>query len=335
MKFELYKKMLKGETNPEETRLVNQWLEEDPVFFENAMTAEARQMPAQQMPEPVRQDMLHFFEQQGIGQVHYQQKTPVIPVTRKAYRWVAAAAILIAVTAGWWWLKPAKQDGTPVAWKEVRNNSKEVMAITLPDSSKIWLNVLAAIRYPGDFNNHPERTVQLTGEAYFKVAHDTGHPFVVQTENLFTKVLGTEFNVEAYPGEQQIKVCLQKGKVQVNYRDTVSRYTAAGKILLPGQMATFYKKNAAIAVKQTTLAMPEAWIENGLVLNDVPLPDALRRIALRYDRKIEFNPELATRYRHVTASYRNMELSQVLSQLGFVCNFSVKKIKDTYRVDLQ
>ncbi len=334
MKFELYKKMLKGETSPDETRLVMQWLEEEPAFFENAMLEEARQLQPQQMPDTTREQMLQFFRQQGIGKVQPEKVTRVIAI-RRMYRWAAVAAILVAACTGWWWLQQAGKKTLSAAWREIHNNQPSVMAIILPDSSKVWLNAYATVRYHEDFNGYAERTVKLTGEAYFKVAHDTIHPFVVQTENLQTRVLGTEFNVEAYPGEQLIKVCLQKGKVQVNCIDTIHPRITNGKVLLPGQMATFYKKNALITIKQTSIAMPEAWIEDALVLNDVALPDALNRISLKYNQQIVFNPLQAAKYKHVTASFKNMDLSQVLSQLGFTCNFSVKKIQNTYRIDLR
>ena len=322
MDFELYKKMLRGECSPEETSQVMRWLQEDPDTFEPAMMQEISELEQEKMPPAVRQQMLDWFASKGIAA---PEEAPVVPIGRKWYRWASAAAVLLFVAAGWLTYSSLKSRQPSQAWLQIQNTGATVKLVILPDSSRIWLRALATLRYREDFNRHAERQVQLTGEAYFKVAQQESHPFIVQTGQLNTKVLGTEFNVEAYAYEPFIKVTLQKGKVQVTS-------IQSQRILQPGQMALYAKSGDQLQVRNSTVNNPDAWTGEGLVLNDVPLPDALRRIARKYGQMVEFDSLKAMKHQHITASYEQMDIEQVLAQLGFACSFSARKTAKGYHI---
>ena len=86
--------------------------------------------------------------------------------------------------------------------------------VILPDGSYVWLNAASAIRFPASFSNK-ERSVELLGEAWFDVQHADKVPFVIHSGNLTTSVMGTAFDIKAYPGEQSMTVAVQRGKVKV------------------------------------------------------------------------------------------------------------------------
>ena len=86
--------------------------------------------------------------------------------------------------------------------------------VVLPDGSHVWLNAASAIRFPASFTNK-ERSVELLGEAWFDVQHADKVPFVIHSGNLTTMVMGTAFDIKAYPGEQSMTVAVQRGKVKV------------------------------------------------------------------------------------------------------------------------
>jgi ferric-dicitrate binding protein FerR (iron transport regulator) len=95
--------------------------------------------------------------------------------------------------------------------------------LTLPDGSKVWLNNVSSLRYPTSFQGK-ERTVELSsGEAYFEVAQDASRPFVVEVRDETVKVLGTNFNVMAYPEEGGTQTTLLSGAVQVQTRNATIR----------------------------------------------------------------------------------------------------------------
>ena len=91
------------------------------------------------------------------------------------------------------------------------------LAVMLPDSSEVWLNAGSSILYPETFAKD-KRQVILNGEAYFSVKKDTASPFIVETSQLSVKVLGTRFNVKAYPNDEKITTTLTSGKVEVSVR---------------------------------------------------------------------------------------------------------------------
>ena len=95
----------------------------------------------------------------------------------------------------------------------VVSSSERMLEVVLPDSSRVWLKKGAALTYPEVFDG--ERTMTLEGEAYFKVRRDEGRPFVVNTESLAVRVLGTEFSISALPSEKEAVVTLASGKVAV------------------------------------------------------------------------------------------------------------------------
>jgi ferric-dicitrate binding protein FerR (iron transport regulator) len=336
MNFGLYKKMLRGECTPEEADLVMQWLQNDPAAFEKAMLEEVSSQEQYPMPKAIRQQMLAWFEAKSIPASHVAPVVDIRPVAirkKNWYKWAAAAVLLITITA--WWLYPSKKKEHGLAWREIRNGSKSVKLVILPDSTTIWLNNFAVLRYHEDFYAQQKREVKLTGEAYFKVAHNKKRPFIVITENLTTRVLGTEFNVEAYPDEEFIKVTLDKGRVQVKSLDTTNGQLQQQQVLNPGQMATYDKTSAALTVRNSPSKNTDAWTREGLVLNDVPLQDALNRIGRRYNRVIQFDSVRVHKYRHITAYYRSLSIEQVLTQLGFTCNFNISKTADGFRIILK
>jgi transmembrane sensor len=338
MKLELYKKMLRGQASSEEIRQVMQWMSGDGAFFDQAMLEEIRQAVQQPMPAGIKQQMLTFFEQHGI-----KEETPeglVIPLHPKKrftriYKWMAAAVMAGAIiVAGWVFYKPANKTIPAIAWREISNKSGNLLRVALPDSSVIWLRAYAVLHYQENFTRHEERMVDLKGEAYFKIAHDSIHPFIVRTGNMTTTVLGTEFNVEAYEDEPTLKVSLQRGKVRIDSRENGNGKAPTPTYLSPGQMATFNKNSEDITIKEYRIPDSKVWIENGLVLNDVPLVAALRRIERQYKQVILFDSVRMSGYKHVTACYKEMTMPQILSQLGFVCSFSARRTRNnTYLVE--
>jgi len=129
---------------------------------------------------------------------------------------------------------------------EMANNPVSVVVplgaksnITLPDGSSVWLNAGTTLTYYQDYGKK-DRRLQLTGEAYFDVAKDKSHPFIVQTSGMVVRALGTRFNVKAYPDEKTISATLEEGSIDV-------RVIKAGKeeqqvMLRPKEKVVFFKE---------------------------------------------------------------------------------------------
>ena len=139
---------------------------------------------------------------------------------------VVAASVLLCF-ASWFIYDYWK----PVAMQTVSAGAA-ISVITLPDQTKVTLNRYSSLTYPDRFKED-RREVQLQGEAYFEVEKDARHPFVVKADPVEVEVLGTHFNVEAYPGDAEVKTTLLEGSVAVNAPAVSSRIT-----LSPGENTT-------------------------------------------------------------------------------------------------
>ncbi|HEY9262414.1 FecR family protein, partial [Chitinophaga sp.] len=123
--------------------------------------------------------------------------------------------------------------------------------LTLPDGSKVWLNAASSIRYPTAFPAD-NRTVEVTGEAYFDIAKDENKPFTVAVKGMQVQVLGTTFNVMAYADEEVVKTTLVQGAVKIN----------AQTLLHPGEQAVLHPSSGKVEVNTADLEETQGW-KNG------------------------------------------------------------------------
>lgn len=170
---------------------------------------------------------------------------------------------------------------TPVAYTEVRTPKGKVQKVTLPDGSEVWLNAASKIRYSSDFGGE-KREVWLEGEAYFSVVHQTDRPFQVHTGNLLTNVLGTVFNVEAYPDGKQIAVTVSSGKVGV------MSPTHEDQFLTPNQQVIYDKAKADMTRRTVDASLIGAWTNGQLAFRTMSFEQIASRLERQYNVKILF-----------------------------------------------
>lgn len=154
--------------------------------------------------------------------------------------------------------------------------------LRLPDGTNVWLNAASAISYPTAFTGNT-RSVTLTGEAYFEVAANKEQPFIVQLSNETSiRVLGTHFNIHAYPDENNISTTLMEGAVRVHVQQQTS-------LLKPGQQLDINKKSGATALNNQvdTLAII-AWKNDILNFQDKKLTTVISMIARWYDIEVVY-----------------------------------------------
>jgi ferric-dicitrate binding protein FerR (iron transport regulator) len=161
-----------------------------------------------------------------------------------------------------------------------KGNKSEVL---LPDGTKIWLNNNSKITYPRKFNTN-ERLVELSGEAYFEVTHDTKAPFIVLTSDLKIKVLGTKFNVQAYPNDKFIETTLISGKVTVLANDNPENEN----ILKPGESLTYDKINNNLSKQEVDTRFYTYWMKGEFVFKDEKFEVLAKRIERIYNVEIVF-----------------------------------------------
>jgi len=188
--------------------------------------------------------------------------------------------------------------------------------LVLADGTKVWLNAASSLKFPTQFNGK-DRTVELTGEAYFEVAKNKNKPFNVKTATQTVQVLGTHFNINSYGDEASVKTTLLEGSVKV--------FSATGNVLIsPGQQAIL-AKNEILSVK-TDPDVDEvvAWKNGMFQFNEADIQTIMRQIARWYDIDVEFKGPIPNYTYHGKIS-RNANASQVLKILALSgINFTIE-----------
>lgn len=166
--------------------------------------------------------------------------------------------------------------------------------IVLPDGTKIWLNAATTLTYPTSFSGK-DRKVRLQGEAYFEVAKDTSKPFIVNVINREeVEVLGTHFNINSYPNEENIKTTLLEGKVKMS-RANESKNNNYFQILAPGEQSVLSNSNEFALVKDVMVDDVIAW-KNGMTsFKSAGLQAIMRQIERWYDIDVVFEGDVSDR----------------------------------------
>ncbi|MGV3502790.1 MAG: FecR family protein [Adhaeribacter sp.] len=149
--------------------------------------------------------------------------------------------------------------------------------IVLPDGSRVWLHAASSLTFPASFTGK-ERRVQMTGEAYFEVAKDPAKPFKVQAPNSLVEVLGTRFNIMAYPEEPEQKTTLVEGAVQFSSQ-------AGSAVLKPGEQVV-WKDKQKLRVLQVNTDQVLGWKNGYFIFKNEPLGSIMRQIERWYDAEV-------------------------------------------------
>ena len=187
--------------------------------------------------------------------------------------------------------------------------------VVLSDGTVVLLNADSRLIFPTHFNGK-ERDVKLVGEAYFKVSHDAAHPFIVRAGDVCTRVLGTEFDLKAYPGSDT-HVTLIKGSVIVGSN-------AKGKIvkLIPGQDAAL-KSNNDFDVTTVDTEYYVQWKEGYFYFDNMPLIDVVRELGRWYNVDVEICDNSLMSYRLHFIAERRSNISEVIENLNEFSYLSV------------
>jgi len=155
--------------------------------------------------------------------------------------------------------------------------------LTLPDQTKVWLNAASSLTYNTAGTTNGIRRVKLTGEGYFEVAKDKEHPFIVESGSQTVEVLGTHFNVNAYPDETAYRTTLLEGSVKIDDN-------GQSKILKPGNQASNTAGNINVAPVDTEFAI--AWKSNNFIFDRLDIKEIMKMIARWYNVEIIYEEEI-------------------------------------------
>lgn len=262
-------------------------------------------------------------------------------------KWFMAAAAVVFILAASLWVfhdRPAGKTFRSYQNKVVTRPGSRTK-IRLPDGSRAWLNVGSKLTYADEFAKG-NRKLTLDGEAFFEVAKDAAHPFVIHTKAMDIRVLGTAFNVKAYADDPSAEAVLVNGRIEV----TVNRQNDRKVILKPKEKLVVLtppasgnraedggkRDNPPALVKilplhpealHDTSYVETAWVSNRLEFYNERFPEVMRKFERWFDVKIEV-ADTSLDGEQLSGSFKTENVEEALKALQFSTPFKYSKIKD-------
>lgn len=226
----------------------------------------------------------------------------------------AASFILVCAAAlGWYSVKTeTREENQQVVLMTRITGRGERVKLLLPDSSVVYLNAVSKLSFPQHFEKGKNREIHLEGEAFFEVKQDASRPFIVHSGHLQTRVLGTSFNVDAYPESKRFSVSVRTGKVGVSSSDK-------GKLkhlsfLTPGKNLVYQLGDSSYAVNEGRPADFNSWTENRFIFKNELLGLILTRLERSYNVSFKVKNEKILKCRF-NATFYNKNIKQITEQL--------------------
>ncbi|MCL4640434.1 MULTISPECIES: FecR family protein [Olivibacter] len=256
---------------------------------------------------------------------------------RKWFFYSAAASVISVLLIGFFWRRYSDQDALGnrieiVAEKGVRKQW------ILPDGTKVWLNADSRLSY-NDFKDARRRLVSLEGEAYFDVAKDRNKPFIIRTEEISIRVLGTAFNVKAYPNEQKTEATLIKGAIElsVNKRPKErivlkpsekiavinSKQAMGARDKQPNSVIVTIGNLSKVHVEDKEYIQETSWIDNKLIFKNETMEELIPKLERWYNVNIQVSAQKVKSYRY-TANIAGENITQLLNAMQLIKPFQYK-----------
>lgn len=232
-----------------------------------------------------RASLRHVYDRVHADSLRRQPAAKVSHTHSGWVKYAAAAVALVAVSVSATYFI-AQESFEPTDTIEHLTRAGETSTIILPDGSEVRTNSGSILLYPEEFKSRT-RTVYLIGEADFKVAKNPEQPFIVRSTSVAVTALGTEFNVAAYPEQDEIVATLIKGKVRVDCNQGENSF-----ILSPGQQVCYNKLTSQAQLSEADLNYVTAWQKGIIVLRSMTMHEVLSTLKRHYGTDFKYNERL-------------------------------------------
>jgi len=265
------------------------------------------------------------------------------------YTAIAASILLVCYTLIFFY-QPKYTSKSVLPHSEIVTLKGQKSKITLPDGTQVWLNSDSKISYPEKFEG-TSREVQLIGEAFFDVAHNKNKPFIIHTKEMNIKVLGTAFNVKAYPQDNISEAALIRGSIEVFFpnrpnqnlilkpNEKLEVKSTSNNLNVKTTNNTEIQKTAVIAInpisftKADSIIVETAWKSGKLVFDSKPFLYLVEDLERWYDVTIVVENE-PLKKKLFTASFNNETIEDVLRFLKLSYPFNYTYNKETKKVKI-
>jgi transmembrane sensor len=277
---QLITSFLSGNSDSSENEVLQCWQD---LSVENKKTFDDSVKVWENCPKSISKSVIEKDKQFVLGSI-ISQSSVQQRRDRVVMKFLRMAAIFIGpvMLAIGWNLGNQKSSTPDLTWNTVTAPRKHIAMCTLSDGTIVWLNAGSTLSYPSNIEKD-KREVKLTGEGYFKVTKNDVKPFLVITSQATVKVLGTSFNMRAYPGSNQVVTTLEEGSIE--FLTQKSGVDATLK-LKPGEQAVYNSSEGKIEVNKVDATGYSAWIGDKFLFKDADLKSIIAELERLYDVKI-------------------------------------------------
>lgn len=318
----LAQKYMDGTATPEEKRLLDQWYDTIHTGWPEMVNLDTPETESE-----IRQRMFDNLSNKLFVETHRKvERIPTFSIKHMA-KWIGAAAAVLALIYFVW--SGYDQDSTTRALvtekKVVQVPLNRVVRLTLPDSSKVWLNAGSVFRYPKSFTGKTRVVELVEGRAFFDIRHQSQHPFIVKTNNLNITVLGTSFDVRSYKKEGTTRVSVVTGKVGITMPNRVDGQVI---MLLPKQAVVLSNTTNQLVKGPAQGAEVNAWCKNNFVFEQESLNNVFKALEKEYHAKITVEDKKLLDER-ISIKLNNQHLDTIMEILSFTKHFNYQMANDS------
>lgn len=322
---------------PEQNHLWSAWLCANPAQTEEV--EKARRIVLAFQPRGIRfvgeDDIQREWERLEAVLVPTSQHNDIVNPLKRIFSFfnvMAAAAVLVVFFFAGRFLFNTNGNVTVSAIEQKTANGQQ-REIRLSDGTVVRLNAGSAITYPKTFSD-TLREVTLSGEAFFSVAKNPECPFIIHTGEIVTRVLGTSFNVRAYPENDDVQIAVVEGKVAVNKKQAAAS-EEKGVYLTVNEMVTFRKTEGELIKSDYDEKEQIGWKDGILYFEKSDFPTTVKKLERWYGVSIRIaDPKkLDDPSWRFSGKFQNKQLDYILNVMSYPDRFSFKINKDT--VNLQ
>ncbi|AUP77929.1 FecR family protein [Flavivirga eckloniae] len=203
------------------------------------------------------------------------------------------------------------------------------LKVRLADGTKIYCDAGTTITYPTHYYRDTKRNLHLIGQAYFDVAKDKDHPFIVTTKDMKIEVLGTQFNVNAYPENLNTSTVLVEGSVAIQ---PTKKPKASKQFLVPGQRAAIQSRSGKLKITDVNTYNATSWVSGKLVFKKTPFNTILETLSRKYNITIINKNEYLSK-QLFTAKFDVETLEQILEAFKADTPFTYTKKGNTLTIN--
>lgn len=223
------------------------------------------------------------------------------------WKWSAAAVFIISALASYIYFSSQQESQFSSKRIELYSDIGEIKHFFLPDSSEVWLNSGSSVSYDSEFK---ERSVIIEGEAFFEVKRDTLRPFLVKSEEIFVKVLGTSFNVRSYREDATVNVTVATGKVGVG------KLNQSSNTITPNQRLSYKKTGGEFSFSEVDASSLTSWKDGFIVFENTTFREAVTTLEKHFGIQFQFQNQTLSSCRFTSKFDKNESLDHVLEVLS-------------------